>query len=146
MWHRAVWYMDTIISEGTGFFICNFEYTYTASCFTGHCYISDIRSQVFIHKTHKCNIFFCFLTGNICFLMPFDSMRNLRNRRHSSNFESRLDHSQDQTSMAVIRLKCCGNMLSRPHAGASFFNDPILSTVTLPASCFTYQYITARGT
>jgi len=60
MWHRAVWYMDTIISEGTGFFICNFEYTYTASCFTGHCYISDIRSQVFIHKTHKCNIFFLF--------------------------------------------------------------------------------------
>ena len=136
--------MSTNISEETGFFICNFVYNYTASCLTGHYYISDFRSQVFIHKIHKFHNF-CFLAGNICFLMPFDYMQNLRNRRHSSNFVGRLDHSQEQTSMAVFRPKYCGNMLYRPHAGAWFFNGPILSTVTLPASCFTYQYVTARA-
>jgi hypothetical protein len=35
------------------FFFCNFEYNYTASSSTGHCYTSDIASQVFTHKIHK---------------------------------------------------------------------------------------------
>jgi hypothetical protein len=36
----------------------------------------------------------------------------------------RLCHSQNQTSKAAIRLKCCGNTFCRPHGGCLVFQRP----------------------
>jgi hypothetical protein len=67
---------------------------------------------------------FCFLAGNIYILMTFWSTQNLQNEKHSSDFEGRLYNSQDQTSMTVIRLKCCGSVFCRPHGGCLVFQRP----------------------